>query len=35
MTLDTTADFDTILAFVTPLDALLLSIPMMWHEEHF
>jgi hypothetical protein len=26
--------FDTIVAFVIPLVALLLSLPVMWHKEH-
>jgi hypothetical protein len=33
MTLDTIVSFDTTVAFVIPLAALLTS-PMLWHKEH-
>jgi hypothetical protein len=34
MTLDTIVVFDSTVAFVIPLIALLTSMPVMWHEEH-
>jgi uncharacterized membrane protein len=34
ITLDTTVAFNTIVAFVIPLVALLMSLPMMWHKKH-
>jgi hypothetical protein len=34
ITFDTVVAFFSIVAFVIPLVTLLLSMPMMWHEEH-
>jgi hypothetical protein len=34
MTLDTIIAFNTTVAFVLPLVALLTSSPTMWHKEH-
>jgi hypothetical protein len=34
MTLESIVAFDTIVEFVMPLVALLMSLPMMWFEEH-
>jgi hypothetical protein len=34
VTLDAIVTFDTIVAFVIPFIVLLMSTPVMWHEEH-
>jgi hypothetical protein len=34
VTIDTVFAFDTSLAFIIPLVALLTSLPVMWREEH-
>jgi hypothetical protein len=34
VTLDTIVAFDTTFRFVIPLVSMLMSLPVMWHEEH-